>query len=115
VRVQRDIALTPGLNNLAGLSQNHAKALSGGVSFGYNKDNSDAGQNINGWNASGVTPATPATQFPVNHNLGRIPKGFLILSTDQPAHIYKASTPWTKTQIYLASDTASVNYQIFIL
>ena len=115
MRVQRDVALTPGFNNLAGQAQNIAKAVSGGLSFGFNKDNSDQGQNINGWNASGVTPVTPSTQFAVAHNLGRVPKGWLTVSLDQPAHLYRGTSAWTKTQIFLACDVASVNYQVFIL
>lgn len=70
--------------------------------------------NIQGFMASGTTPAGAGTEFEIKHNLGYIPLGFLVFSVDQDARIYKSTTAWTKTSVFLKCSGASVNYTLFI-
>lgn len=85
------------------------------VTYGASFDNTSADQNIDHWKASGATPGVANTEFAVNHGLGRIPLGFQIVSVDKAAHLYKSTTAWTTTQIFLKCDVATVNYAIFIV
>jgi hypothetical protein len=106
-----DFSINQTPDNLEQLS----KVLAGNVSFGQSTTNTDQGRNINGWMATGTSPAGPNTEFAVAHGLGRIPIGFFVLSTDKAAHIYKSTTAWTTSNIYLKSDVASVTYTLFIV
>jgi hypothetical protein len=104
--------------------QNHlelvAKTLSN-ISFGNTASNSDADMNMHVWKATGTAPGAANVDFAVPHNLTHVPIGFMIVSTDRAAHIYKGVTTWTAAttttqgNIYLRSDTASVVFTIIIL
>ena len=101
------------------LEQN-AKALSN-VSFGTTISNKDGDMNMQCWKASGTSAGVANTEFSVTHNLAHVPFGFMVVSTDKAAHIYKSTTAWTaatKTSlgtIYLKSDVATVTFSIVIL
>src|SRR5208282_1441290 len=84
------------------------------ISFGTTTSNTDADMNVQCYKATGTAPAGANTEFAVTHNLRHVPFGFMILTTDRAAHIYKSTTAWTAAtnaaqgNIYLKSDTASV-------
>lgn len=92
-----------------------SKVLAGNVSFGSTMDNTGQDQNIQGYKAMGTTPATPNTQFSINHSLGRIPIGFLVISLNAVATIYAGTTAWTSTTIYLACNQSSVAYSLIVI
>lgn len=92
-----------------------SKVLSGNVSFGQTTSNTEQGRNINGWAATGTSPGVANTEFSITHGLGRIPIGFLVMQTGVAAHIYKGTTAWTATTIYLKADQANVPYTVFIV
>jgi hypothetical protein len=89
-----------------------SNAINGGIEFGSPQDGPI---NVKGTWAQGTSPLVANTEFPITHNLGYIPTGFMVANTDQASHIYAGGTTWTTTQIFLKSDQAGVNYTIFIM
>lgn len=88
-----------------------ARVINGGIGFGDGIDS----DNINGVWYSGVTPATPDTEFDVLHNLGRVPVGWLLVYEDAAASIYDSGTPWSSTEMFLKCNVASVAVKLFII
>ncbi len=66
--------------------------------------------NINGQVVDIILSTTTAT---INHNLGKIPYGFLVLNQDANANIWSASFAWTDSSIYLVA-SATVTARIMI-
>ena len=67
--------------------------------------------------AAGYMITTPGAnvQFTVTHNLGRIPVGYDVRSIDAAAHVYDSNkSTWTKTQMFLKCDTATVHLVLFV-
>ena len=62
-----------------------------------------------------TSPGAANTDFPVTHNLGRIPTGFLVTNRSAPCHVYGGGTSWTTSQIFVKCDTINVllNFIIF--
>ena len=89
-------------------------ALTGRVRFGRGTDG-DRGENIHGEFQQIVTNATPDTEDATAHTLGSVPVGFLVLHTNKAGVIYKGTTTWTATNIYLRSNVASVTALLFLL
>lgn len=87
-----------------------ATIVNGQISFGdgVNRDNIDGN-----W-VSTVTPVAPNTDFTLTHNLGRIPVGFLLMSSDRAVSIYNGTVPWTVTTITLKASVASAAVSLFI-
>ena len=44
-------------------------------------------------------------EFTVKHNLGRVPKGFLVGNMDSAAVVYKTSRAWDKNAIFLQANS----------
>ena len=84
---------------------NLESVLNGGLSFSENMDCKLV---------SYTTNVAPNTEDTVAHGLGKVPTGFLIYSEDKAAVIYDSGTAWTKTNIYLKCDTASVAAKLII-
>lgn len=97
------------------MSEQNAKVLAGNVSFGTAINDTDGDRNIRCSKVSGTTPGVANTEFSVAHTLGTIPMGFLVLSTGAAAHIYKSTTAWTTTTIYLKCDQPTVAFALIIL
>lgn len=99
-----------------------AKTLSN-VSFGNTTANSDGDMNISAFKATGTTPGVANVEFSVQHTLTHVPIGFIIISVDHHAHIYKSTpgTAWTSATrssfgtIYLMCDTPTVVYSIMVI
>lgn len=62
-----------------------------------------------------TTPTTPGDELAVDHNLERRPDFFLANFVDNPGILYRGTTPWTATQIFLRSDVGSEDVEILIL
>ena len=115
MKPQRSINRNGNENDTLQMLQNHALILNGNVSFGQTTTNNEQGQNINGWKATGTTPGSANTEFAVPHGLGRIPIGFLTLALGANATIYKSTTAWTASNIYLKCSGSAVSYTIFVI
>lgn len=72
------------------------------------------GDNISIRTVDITTSITVGDDIAVPHNLDHIPTGFIAYGVDMPAHIYKSSTPWTQSQIFVKSDTSPLTFQIII-
>jgi hypothetical protein len=100
--------------------QDVAQTLNGGVEFGgpnqVSTDNPSGSINISGSWVDTTTPGVANTEFTVTHNLGRIPVGILVVSVDKAAIIYASRrADWTKTQLFLKSDQATVALVGFVI
>lgn len=61
-----------------------------------------------------TTHVTPDTEFSVNHGLGSVPTGYIVISRDKAATIYDSTTAWTIENIYLKSNVATVAIRLLI-
>lgn len=95
-----------------------SKLYTSGISYGQKTDNTDYGQNIDGFWATIICPGTPDTEFAVplgnKFQSPRIPIGFHVVNKNASCDIYASSTVWTSTNIYLKSTVASVTITLFI-
>lgn len=62
-----------------------------------------------------VTTAGANTEVVVPHTLGEVPIGRIVLRQDKAGHIYDSTTAWTKTNIYIKCDVASVTFKLFLV
>jgi len=92
-----------------------SKVLAGNVSFGSTLNNATQDQNIQGYKASGTTPGSANVEFSINHSLGRIPIGFIVINLNAAAIIYSSTTAWTANTIYLKCNGTSVGYSIIVI
>lgn len=83
------------------------------ISFG-DGTNSCTAQNTDTRFVDGTTDVTPGTEKVFAHVLGRVPVGIIFTGQDKAGSIYKGSTVWTATNIYLKSDIASVTFKALI-
>lgn len=61
-----------------------------------------------------TTPGTPDTEFSIEHGLGFIPVGFLVVGQDKAATTYKGVTAWDSEKIYLKTNVATVALRVMI-
>jgi hypothetical protein len=87
------------------------QVINGKIAFGTPASGPD---NIDGVFFTTLTPAGADTDFTFNTKLGRVPTGWITISVDKGAVIYKGSVAWTTTQMTLKCNVASVNIIIFI-
>jgi hypothetical protein len=85
--------------------------INGQVSFG----NGVASDNISGVWATVADTGAANTDFTITHNLGRIPVGYLVMTSSIATDIYTGSVAATKTQITLRSSAAHAAITLFIL
>lgn len=57
---------------------------------------------------------TANTEDTVAHLLGRIPVGILTSLPDKAAVLYKGTTAWTKTNIYVKTSAATVAWKVLV-
>lgn len=93
-----------------------ARVLNGNVNYGSTMSNADKDKNMNCWKVAGVTPATPNTDFTIQHSLRRIPLTLNGWDTDNLGVIGRSpTTPWTETTVTLRCSTASANYRVILI
>ena len=80
-----------------------------GFGDGVNRDN------MFGTWVNYTTNAVANTEDTINHNLGFVPVGWLVVTQDKAGSIYKGTTTWTTSQIFLKCSVASVTARIFVL
>ena len=91
-----------------------ARVFNGHVSFGNNTEAKDPSQNIDGVWLNFVTP-TPDTDFTVDHNLGRLPVGYIVMTKTAPVDIYTGSMLATATQLTLRATNNAVAVALFVI
>src|SRR6266403_1108071 len=91
--------------------QNFVQILNGNIGFG-DGTNLD---NINGSWINVVAPVGANTDFTVNHNLGRLPVGYLVMQKDRACDVYTGSVGATLTQLTLRATVASAVLRLFIV
>lgn len=91
--------------------QNFVQGFNGNIGFG-DGTNLD---NINGSWINVVAPGVANTDFTVNHNLNRIPSGYLVMQKDRACDIYTGSVAATVTQLTLRATVASAVLRLFVI
>ena len=114
MKAQRKPLVVANLKTLEDCAVNHARVLNGQVSFGATLKNNELDRNIFCSKASGTTPGVANTEFSVTHGLKRIPITFFG-HTDNGGVLYKSTTAWSSTTIFLKCTTATANYATVIL
>ena len=61
-----------------------------------------------------VSNAVADTEDTVAHNLGRVPAGIWISAPDKSSVIYRGTTAWTSTNIYLKASAATTTVDILV-
>ena len=82
-----------------------SKLLNGGLKFA---------ENFNMAIKSVTTDGAAGTESAVAHGLGRTPSDFLVGSQDKAGTIYKGTTAWDATNIYVRGSVASITAKLYI-
>jgi hypothetical protein len=61
-----------------------------------------------------TSSGTPDAENTVAHGIGKVPTGYIVYSQDKAASLYKGSTAWTATNIYLKCNVATVIVKIVV-
>lgn len=61
-----------------------------------------------------TTDAVANTESAVAHTLGRVPSDFIVGAQDKAGTIYKGSTAWTVTNIYVKGSVASITAKLYV-
>ena len=61
-----------------------------------------------------TTPGTPDQEFSFEHGLEFTPNGFIVSSLDKAAIVYRGSTAWDASNIYLKCNTATVAIRVMV-
>lgn len=61
-----------------------------------------------------VSNATPDTEDTVPHNLGRIPKGRIVMTADKAGSVIDGTTVFTDTNIFLQSNVATLTVNLIV-
>lgn len=100
------------VKEISDLFETIQRVLNGNITFGDAVDY----DNIKGKWVEFTSHVTPDTEFTVTHDLGQIPTGFLDVGyKDKAGVLYRGSTTWTTSSIYLKCNVASTACRIFIL
>lgn len=110
---RRPMAMTP--HGIYNAIRNHGRVLAQQVSFGSTMSNKEFDRNIQCSKASGTTPGVANTEFAVNHNLNRVPITLAGWDTNNGGVLYRSTTPWTKTQVFLKCTTATAAYNLVLI
>ena len=62
-----------------------------------------------------VSPVAPDTEFSVAHNLGRIPKGWHIISQNAPGSLYRGDKSADTEKVYFKCSGVKVSLSIIFL
>lgn len=83
------------------------------ISFGDGTNTSDS-QNTDTSFLTGVSNAVANTETIFNHNLGRVPVGYIVVKLDKAATIYSGTTAWTSSTISLKSDVITTGFSVIL-
>lgn len=54
-------------------------------------------------------------EFPITHNLDRVPNGFTVVKNNKSSVVYNGGTAWTQSTIYLKSSQTNPNLTLLVL
>jgi hypothetical protein len=106
-----------GQENVKGLSRwltYIARAINKNISYGSTMDNTDGDMNLDIFKATGDAPGTANTEFAIAHTLGRQPITIVGQDTNNGGLLYRSTTTWTDTHIYLKCTQASSVYRVIV-
>lgn len=75
----------------------------------------DPDNNFAGHKVFATSPAAPNTEFAVAHPLKRIPVGFIYLGGSNAGIVYRGTSAWTNTQIFLKETQGTNVFTLLIL
>lgn len=84
---------------------NLSNLLNGGLSFADNLESVEL---------TATAHATPDTEFSVAHTLGRVPTRFIVTDIDEGGVVYKGTTAWTSSLIYLKCTTGGTSIKVLV-
>ena len=61
-----------------------------------------------------VTTSTANTEFAVDHGLGAIPNGYIVIGQDKAGDVYNSTTAWTTSTIYLKASVATMTLRLIV-
>lgn len=61
-----------------------------------------------------VTTPGADVEFAIEHGLGFIPLGYLVISQDKAAATYKSTTPWDTANVYLKTNVSTVALRVLV-
>ncbi len=61
-----------------------------------------------------VTTAGADVEFSIEHGMGIIPLGYLVISQDKAAVTYKSTTAWDTGHIFLKSNVSTVALRVLV-
>ena len=91
-----------------------AQAVGGQLSYGSTMENTDEDINMKVWKATGTSPATPDTDFTIDHKLGKVPISIVGQDTTNGGLLFRGSVPWTATTVTLQCTKASSVYNVIL-
>lgn len=100
--------------NLTRHTERLAKVLNGNVSYGATMQNGQEDINLSISKAQGTSPGTANAEFAVSHILQRIPITIVGQDTNNGGLLYRGTTPWSKTQVFLRCTQASSVYNLVV-
>lgn len=98
-------------NAVKEIVEQHGKVLAN-ISLGDGTGNSED-QNVDGFFVSGTFPVAN-TDLAIQHQLGRVPVGYIVVKLSVAAVIFDGSVAATTTAITLKSNTAGAVAKIFL-
>lgn len=93
------------LNTMNEMARNMDAILNRGISFS---------ENVDCRLATFTSSGTPDAENTVAHALGKVPTGYIVYGIDKAAIVYTGTTAWTKTNIYLKCNVATVATKIIV-
>jgi len=69
---------------------------------------------VNSQSVSITDTGTVNTNFTVNHNLNRIPVGYIVSKINKAGVVYTGSTTWTDKAIYLKCSVANCSVTVVV-
>lgn len=84
---------------------NLGNLLNGGLSFSDNLESQEL---------TATAHAVADTEFSVAHTLGRVPTRFVVTDIDEGGVVYKGTTAWTSSLIYLKCSTGGTAIKVLI-
>ena len=63
---------------------------------------------------AGIVFASTSIVYPIEHNLGFVPTGFLVIDKDKYADFKRGAVEWTNKTIYVQCNTANTRATILV-
>lgn len=74
----------------------------------------DTAGGLNGKIHNVTDSGTATVEFTIAHGLGRVPVGYIVISINKNTTVYRGTTAWNSTNIYLACSASNVNLWVLV-